>query len=93
MLELLTVMILMPNHMQLKVRWILLICNHLIMIQNTLVPFTECRDFAPVVNLVGYRNNSRYMYCVSAVDIIPQSCPSGTEVSFKLGGCVNKTSK
>ncbi len=44
--------------------------------------------------LLQYENNTGYMYCVSAIHIIPQLCPSGTEVRFKVdGGCVNKTSK
>ncbi len=92
MLEPLTVIILIPNHTQLKVSWILLIGDHLIII---LVRYTPCRYFMEFgATLLQYENNTGYMYCVSAIHIIPQLCPSGTEVRFKVdGGCVNKTSK
>ncbi len=94
MLEPLTVMNLMQNYTKLRVSRIFLIYDHFIIIHIILVPVEMCQIvFMLDTNIAPYQNRSGYIYCASTSVTILQLCPSGTEMTFQVGGCVNKTSK
>jgi hypothetical protein len=94
MLEPLTVMNLMQNYTKLRVSRIFLIYDHFIIIHIILVPVEMCQIvFMLDTNIAPYQNRSGYIYCASTSVTILQLCPSSTEMTFQVGGCVNKTSK
>ncbi len=47
----------------------------------------------PLAWVDSLANSSGYVFCTDIHKGIVQRCPSDTVVSFKVGGCVNRTSK
>jgi hypothetical protein len=81
------------NHLKRKVSVIIFICDHHTTVYIILVPVDICY----VVNIIDkvwpLQNSSGYVYCTGRKRGIKQMCPPGTEISYEIGGCVNKTSK
>jgi hypothetical protein len=79
---------------KLKVSIILCTCtHHFSIVYIILVPNNFCRDYNIEQIIRLFDKNSGYVFCTSYNYGIQQFCPSGTEVRFGIGGCVNKTSK
>jgi len=56
------------------------------------IPVNVCyRPSAVVYDVFPLYNYSGYVYCTGLNKGIKQMCPSGTELSYRIGGCVNKT--
>ncbi|CAF1406621.1 unnamed protein product [Adineta steineri] len=55
------------------------------------IPLNVCEPHYIPQRVAAFQNSSGYFYCTSYDKVIKQMCPPGTEVSLKIGGCVNKT--
>ncbi|CAF1448707.1 unnamed protein product [Adineta steineri] len=55
------------------------------------IPLNVCEPHYIPQRVAALQNSSGYFYCTSYDKGIKQMCPPGTEVSLKIGGCVNKT--
>ena len=93
MLEPLMVMISTQNHTKLKVSTIFLICDQLTIVHIILVPLNHCFRMLVEDLVLPFQNRSGYIYCISISSGIVELCPPDTEVSIRVGGCVNKTSR
>ncbi len=93
MIEPLLVMISIKNHTKLIVSIIFVICDQLSIVRITLVTNGDCRPLYVGGPLLPSGNYSGYIYCIESDVGIRQICPSGTEVTFRIGGCVNITSE
>ena len=72
---------------------IIFICDHRTIVYIILVPVDICYMESIFQIVRPLQNYSGYVYCTDRKRGIKQMCPSGTEVSYEIGGCVNKTSK
>ena len=93
LVELSTAIISIQNHLKRKVSDIIFISNHFTVVNIILVPFNICYAGTALVISQALPNDSGYVYCTDRNKGIKQMCPSDTQVSFEIGGCVNKTSK
>jgi hypothetical protein len=72
---------------------IICICSHRTNFNIILEPFNICYAENIFDEVRPFHNYSGYVYCTDRRKGIKQMCPEGTKVSYKIGGCVNKTSK
>ena len=72
---------------------IFLVCGHVGIVHIILVPFEDCSHMFFGGPVRPFGNGSGYIYCTGPASGIKQLCPPGTEVSYYIGGCVNKTSE
>lgn len=79
--------------MKRKVSVIIFICDHHTTVYIILVSFDVCYRPSTVYEVWPVHNYSSYVYCTDRNKGLKQMCPPGTEVSYEIGGCVNKTSK
>jgi len=93
LVESLLAMISIQNHLKRKVSVIIFICAHHTIVYIILVPFNVCYRQNIIDEVRALHNGSGYVYCTRRNKGIKQLCPPGTEVSYEIGGCVNKTSK
>jgi hypothetical protein len=93
LIESLFEMISISNHMKRKVSVIIFICDHHTTVYIILVPFDVCYRPSTVYEVLPVQNYSSYVYCTDRNKGLKQMCSPGTKVSYKIGGCVNKTSK
>ncbi len=81
------------NHLKRKVSVIIFICDHHTTVYIILVPVDICYMQSILQIVQPLQNYSGYVYCTGRKRGIKQMCPPGTELSYEIGGCVNKTSK
>ena len=72
---------------------IIFICGYHTIVYIILVPFNVYYRQNIVDEVRALHNFSGSAYCTHRNKGIKQMCPSGTEVSYEIGRCVNKTSK
>ena len=60
---------------------------------TTLDIYFDCYYMHVGLRVIPLEDRSGYAYCITVFSGIVELCPPGTEVSFEVGGCVNKTSK
>jgi len=79
---------------KLKVSIILCACiHHFSIVYIILVPNNFCRDYNIDQTVRPSDSKSGYVFCTRYNYGTQQFCPPGTEVTFGIGRCVNKTSK
>ena len=68
-------------------------CDYHTIVYIILVPFEVCKRTNVVNEVRPLHNVSGYVFCTYPNKGIKQLCPLDTELSYEIGGCVNKTSK
>ncbi|CAF4266059.1 unnamed protein product, partial [Rotaria sordida] len=58
---------------------------------ETEIAFDLCYYYNVAKTVRRFKNKSGYVFCTGYNKGIEQLCPPGTEVTFQVGGCINKT--